>query len=244
MIISINFSLFPSDELFTFSKGVLTIVDEKKEQATALIPFFDKAAQALELYQSSLERERKNPFTLILAEKNGQRDDAFMAFRSYTKAASYRKNADWNTAASKILEVIRHHAWSATGLGYKAETAALTNIISEVRNKYGSEVTLIGAADWLDELDAAEKAFDTVFHQSIIATPTDEPGIWDIRPLLTNSLKALLSMISLLHSNAPEPVLATLETSLNELIVRSLATVKASNTRADHRKKEDNLTKV
>lgn len=241
MITSLNFSLFPSDELFTFAKGALTIVETKKDQVSAIIPFYDKTSQLFVLYQAALEREKKNPFTIQLAEKDSIRDAAFMGFRTLVEAASYRSKPGWNAAASKILEIIRRQGWSAAALGYKAETAAITNMISEIKSKCAAELTTIRATEWLDELEAAEKAFEAVAHQSVTATNGTEPTIWEIRPQLTNALKSLFSMISLLNSGTPNADLTALETALNELIVRSLSTVKAAGTRAENAKKEEGL---
>jgi len=239
MIVTVNFSLFPSDELFTFAKRTLAVVEPKVEQIPGLVPFFTKTSQTFALYQSALEREKKNPFTLLLAAKDAVRDPAFMGFRTLVEAASYRAIPGWADAANKILEIIRRHGWSAAILGYKAETAAITNIISEVRNKCADELALIGATDWLNELEAAQNDFDAATHQSVTEAPTGEPTIWEVRPVLTNALRSLFSMISLLHSATPTEELASLETALNELIVRSLATVKAAGTRAENAKKDD-----
>jgi hypothetical protein len=244
MINSLNFSLFPSDELFTFAKGALTIVQQQKEQTPGLAPFIGKATTSLTNYQSALERERKNPFTLLLAEKDGIRDSAFLAFRTLAEAASYRAKPGWNTAASKILEIIRRQGWSAAALGYKAETAALTNMISEIKGKCATELTLIIATEWLNELEEAQQAFETVAYQSVTSAPVEEPTIWQIRPLLTNALKSLFSMISLLQSATPTPELAAIEPAINELIVRSLSTVKAADTRAENKKGEEGNGKI
>ena len=239
MINSFNFSLFPSDELFTFTKRTLTIVEPNLEHTPGLVPFFAKTSQTFALYQSALEREKKNPFTLLLSGKDGKRDTRFLGFRTYVEAASYRDIPEWNAAAEKILEVIRRHGWTAYGFGYKAETAAITNIISEIRNKFAEELALIGATDWLNELDEAQIDFDAATHQSVIEAPTGEPTIWEARPILTNSLRSLFSMISLQNSGTPSEELTILEAALNELIVRSLATVKAANTRVENKKKDD-----
>jgi hypothetical protein len=239
MIASVNFALFPSDELFTFTKRALTIVETKKDQIPGLEPFYAKTSETFALYQRALERETKNPFTLLLAAKDAVRDSAFMGFRTYIEAASYRAIPGWTDAANKILEIIRRHGWSAAVFGYKAETAAITNIISEVRNKCADELALIGANDWLNELEAAELDFDAVAHQSVNEAPAGEPTIVGVRPALTNSLRSLFSMIALLNSSTPSDTLTALETALSELIVRSLATVKAAGTRAENQKKDD-----
>ena len=134
MITTVNFSLFPSNELFTFAKGAITIVDEKKEQIPAIVPFAEKAGQSLTMFQSALERERKSPFTLPLATADTKRDGSFYGFRTYVEATGYRDKEGWTEASTKMLEIIRRHGWSAALMGYKAETAVLTNIISEIKN--------------------------------------------------------------------------------------------------------------
>lgn len=240
MITTVNFSLFPSNELFTFAKGSLSVVNEKKEHIPAIFPFAEKANQMLIIYQSALERERKNPFTSLLATTDADRDSSFYGLRTYFEATGYRKLEGWNAASEKLMEIIRRHGWSAASMGYKAETAALTNIISEIKTKCASELELIGATEWLAELEATQLAFEEAFHRSITTMPTGEATVWETRPLLVNALRSLFSMISLLQSETPSEDLMTLETSLNELINRSLSTVKATGTRIENAKgKED-----
>lgn len=238
MIESLNYSLFPSDEFFTFAKGALTVIEPQKEAVAGIEPFFVKAKAQLSDYQNALERETKSPYTILLSEKDAIRDSAFIAFRTYVEAAGYRTLVGWNDAANKILEIIRKHGWSAASLGYKAETAILTNIISEIKTKCTAELTLLGATDWLNELESAETAFETTVHQSVTAVPKNELTIWEVRPKLAASLKSLFSMISLLNSAMPSENLTSLETALNELIVRSLATVRAADTRKENAKED------
>jgi hypothetical protein len=237
MISSVNFSLFPSDELFTFTKGALTIVEEKRSKIPMLVPFLDKANQQFSLYQNALERAKKNPYTPQLSEKDAFRNASFMVLRTHSEAMSYRNKVGWSAAATKILDVIRRHGWSATSMGYKAKSAAINNITSELRGKYATEVTFLNAEEFLAELEADQKAFEVTSHQSVKSAPTNELTIWDTRPPLTNSLKSLFTFISLLNSSAPTRDLTDIESVLSELIVRSLATVKAADTRSESPKK-------
>ncbi|NVO10322.1 MAG: hypothetical protein HXX16_10205 [Bacteroidales bacterium] len=241
MISTTNFSLFPSDELFTFAKGALTIVEEKRTAIPSLIPFLDKANQQLSLYQNALERTKKNPYTELQAEKDSLRDDSFMVLRTYMEAMSYRAKAGWSAAATKILEVIRRHGWNAASMGYKAETAAINSITSELRGKYATEIVFLNAEELLAELEADQRAFEETSHLNVKNAPTSEPTIWEVRPTLSNSLKSLFTLISLLNTSAPSRDLSTLESVLNELIVRSLSTVKANETRSENQPKKTSV---
>lgn len=236
MINTTNFSLFPSDELYTFAKRALAIVEEKRTGVPTLIPLLDRTTQQFSLYQNALEREKKNPYTSLLSAKDHLRDAAFMVLRTYAEAMSYRIKEGWASASQKIIEVIRRYGWSAASFGYKAESAAINNMTAELRGKCATEVQLINAEEYLAELEAAQKDFESVAHLSVTNAPSGDPTIWDVRPNLSNSLKSLFSLISLLNASTPSNDLAMLETTLNELVVKSLASVKAADTRTEKQK--------
>jgi hypothetical protein len=63
MINSINWSRFPSDELFTFSIRAILLAEPLRPSTPALAPFVDRDLNSKANYQAALERELKNPFT-------------------------------------------------------------------------------------------------------------------------------------------------------------------------------------
>jgi Family of unknown function (DUF6261) len=186
------------------------------------------------------ERETKNPVTKLQAVKDGVRNDAFIAFRTSNESASARHKEGWSDAANTLLSVIRKHGWSAQLLGYKAKSAAINNMISEIRTKYTTELALIGTAETLDELEAAELDFEATAKQFVdVAAATNEPTVMETRPELIVSLRAMLQFIGLQQIAAPSDDLTALINELNALIVSSLSSLKASDTRAQNSKKKD-----
>ena len=246
MITSLNFSLFPSNELLTFAKGTISVAEAKKTQLPVIVPFLSNVTLKCGVYQSALEREQKNPLTKLQISKDEIRNDAFTAFRSYGEYAESRRKDSWNVAAVAILSVIRKHGWSAQTWGYKAKSAAFTNIISELKSKYTTELKLIGADELLNELAAAQTDFEDAAKQVVeSASVTHEPTVSETRPELVIAIKALFQIVSLQEISAPSADVAALISSLNELITTSLSTVKATGTRAENNKKKttDDTTK-
>lgn len=243
MINSFSYSLIPSDELFTFSNRAIVIAEPLRPLVPALVPFLDRATRSKANFQVALERESKNPMTPVVAARDQECDAAFLAFRTYTEACSLRKAEGWKEAAEKIMELIRSYGWTVYGLGYKAQAAAETSLISELKSKCAAGMDTIGATTpWFVEFEAAKIALDTALQQSITEAPKGLPTIVDTRPALINELKALFSMISLLNSNDDaSDELKRVVALLNELITTSLATVKASGTRAANAKKAESL---
>ena len=133
--------------------------------------------------------------------------------------------------------------WSIQKLGLKAKTAAITNIISEIKTKHAAELMLMGGNELLDELTISQLEFEAAAKQVIeSASETNEPTVAETRPELTAALKALFQAISLQEIASPSTELTLLIASLNELVTTSLSTVKASDTRAVNKKKEDSKT--
>lgn len=207
MIANVNLALFPSNELLTFAKGTISLATAKRAQLPVIVPFLDNVTQKCDNFRSALERESKNPLIKLQSEKNDDLSDSFIAFRKQCESASTRRREGWSPAAKALLAVIRKHGWSAHNMGYKAKIAAITKITSEIRAKYPAELAMIMGLEWLEELEMAETA-----------------------------LKALFQTVSLQQISAPSAELDIFTTQLNEFISTSLATVKASDTRAENKK--------
>lgn len=240
MINSINFKLFPSNEFQTFAERAIQIAEPLRPSVPALAPFVTRATGSYTVFQEAVTREMKNPMTPVLASADSVCDSAFLAFRLYAEACSYRSTTGWSGAAQKILEVFDKHGYTAYKLGYKAQNAAETNIISELKKNCTAEMTLIGATIWFTEFETALEAFKTVFDQSLASIPKGTPTIVSTRPALVADLKSLFSMIDLLGQNDDAPAeLKSAIVLLNNLITTSLASVKAAATREENAKKEE-----
>ncbi len=238
MISTLNFSLFPSKELFTFGKNAFTLVETKKASIAVLEPFLDNAKTRLASFQSALERESKNPLVKTQSEQDKIRIDAFMTFRNAAESATTRRKEGVQTAGIEIVATIRKHTWTIQTLGQKARTAALNNIISEIKTKHAAQLILIAGTELMEELEQAQRDYETASKQVVeSASGNNEPTVAESRPELVAALKALFQIISLQEISAPSEDVTTLIASINELIVNSLSTVKASGTRAENKKK-------
>lgn len=240
MITSVNYSLFPGDELLTFGLRAINAVDAKKLQLPSVVPYLNNTSVKCSAFKSALERELKNPVTKVQAAKAKVCDDAFIAFRKYSESASARRKEGWSDAANSLLSVIHKHGWSAQLLGYKAKSGVLNNIISEIRTKYPAELALIAGGELLDEVNDALIDFEVTAKQVVeVAASNNEPTVVETRPELVVALRSMFQFIGLQQIAAPGDDLTALIATLNELIVSSLSSLKASDTRTENSKKND-----
>jgi hypothetical protein len=238
---SLNAKMLQSNELLTFGQRVIGVFTSNDTNSKyGLDPFVTRAISAYNNFNKAFERESKNPFTDDLALADAERDASFVGFRNYIVACSLRNSSGWNTAANRILDIIRKHGWSAASFGYKAETAALTNVIDEVKTKCTADLTLLSATEWFAQLETAQTAFEQVQNASINRDTSNEgPTIRDTRPVLTQALRALLSITDLQFSATPDDaILKTYMNALNELILVTMTSVRANATRQQNDKKK------
>jgi hypothetical protein len=240
MIASVNYSLFPGAELLTFGMRAIGAVDAKKIQLPSVVPYLNNASAKCNAFQNAQERESKNPFTKLQVAKGEVCNDTFIALRKYFESASARRKEGWAEAAQTLLAVIRKHGWSAQLLGYKAKMGVLNNIVSEIRTKYPTELALIVGGELLDEVNDALVDFEATAKQVVdVAAATNEPTVMETRPELIVSLRAMFQFVGLQQIAAASDDLTALINELNALIVSSLSTVRATDTRAENTKKND-----
>ena len=239
MIQSTNFALFPSEELYSFTKKSIILIDEKKTTVPAVEPFLSISKARLEEFKNALDREAKNPLVKIRTQKATDQIDAFMAMRKQAESASTRKKAGVAEAANSIIDLIRKYGWTLQRFGQKTRLTQLDGLISELKIKYLAEVALIGATELLEELEQAQADY-LVADTNVVRSEnnSNDPTVTETRQPLTDSVKQLFQIISLQEVSSPSRNLIALITSLNELITTSLATVKATNTRAENAKKD------
>jgi len=238
MISNPNFSLFPSKDLLMFGRSFIDITDARAKHIPVIIPYLNYAVSQCDNFQVALEFERADPFKGILSKIDEERVNAFMSFRTYCESTSTCRRDDIPTAAVMLLCVIRKHGWSIQTLGLKYKTKAITNIISEIKTKYSSELTLIEGDELLDELASAQIDFETLAHHIVETTSVNyEPTVNDTRPYLIAALKALFQVIGLQQVLSPNRALNDLINSLNGLTIVSLVSIKTKEIRAEGNEK-------
>lgn len=244
MIQSTNFALFPGDELYGFVKKAMILIDEKKSSIPGIEPFLSKNQVLLENFKIGLDREARNPLIKIRAEKGLLQGNAFLSFRKYVESASTRSKQGVADAAEVIIDVLKKHGWRMNRIGQKSRFTLMEELISDLKTKHAAEVEIIGAAEQLAELEHAQQEYleaDTNVVRS--ESNSNEPTIGETRQPLVDGTRHLFQAINLQEVAAPSDSLNSLIASLNDLIVSSLSTIKASKTRAANAKKNAETNK-
>lgn len=239
MISSLNFSLFPSDELYTFSKNVIAICEPKRTAILPMVPFLDKTQEKYDLFQASRERESANPLIKLQTQTDKLRKQAYVSLRDLNESASKRTKVDVAESGARLKTVFRKYGWTIQTNGQKSRTAIISDVISEIQNKYMADLKLVGGEELLAELRQAESNYEAIAKKVVEdESANNDPKVADTRPELVIALKSLFQILSLQETAAPSDELSALNAAINQLITTSVASVKAADTRAENAKKK------
>ncbi|WP_075602759.1 DUF6261 family protein [Saccharicrinis aurantiacus] len=194
-----------------------------KYDATALgidavyTPLKDNSDKLTVLYKQKMGSDLSEE--IAMADK--RRDDALNGLIALTKAYKYSFNETIRTAALDLYNSIEFYGDTIARLNYAAETSTINDLVSKWRNdeKLAAAVATIDQEPWLNELDEANNAFDTLFLSRIDESANNpEINFRDIRIEMAEQYTTLLKYIEAFSLIKGEELYKPLAERLNVLI--------------------------
>ena len=127
----------------------------------ATLGITEKFSAYLPMYadeQVALDVIRKSEATDDIAVADALRDGTFRGMSDFVKSAANHFNSEKRQAAAHIQLVFDHYG-NLTTKPYDEETAAISKLTEELL-KHTADITLLGLAEWITELQANNQAFD------------------------------------------------------------------------------------
>ncbi len=243
MIKTLNYARLSNHLLFTFVKRLLALFGLiSAPETSSAKPFIDKTTRTFDAFSKAFENNGADPYTALKAEKDDERDETYLAFRTYIEACSHRLDDNSRRHADTILRVIKKHGWSAWSKGYKRQTAVHSTMFADIRNNYTDSIDALQASMWLEEAEQTQRNFEAVTQESI--KQPEGPSLSELRPDLIKSLRSLLNMTQLILESDPTDENEKLVADINELIGNTMTSVKATNTRKHNQNEEETSTEA
>ena len=161
-ILYFSLSKLRNEEHFQFHTEFRDLIIEATPVALGIEPqysgynlFYANEAEALAFVA-------KNDITNELYDGDFKRDDTYRGLSATIKAGSYHYNPVIKQATAHVLPLFDQYG-NIAAKSFTQETAAINNMVSKLNLDYAADVTTIGIAGWLNELQANNTAFDTLF---------------------------------------------------------------------------------
>ncbi|NJN27054.1 MAG: hypothetical protein HC819_14295 [Cyclobacteriaceae bacterium] len=147
-----------NQQLFTLASRVETLLGKQDTSALGIKPYADKFLSRFSDYKTSFEKQSLN--TEQIAQKDGERDNMYIALRNHIRNYHYHPESDKKEKARKLLSVLNQHGQQVYSESYSVETAALEAIISEFDKNQLPVLEELRATEWFTNLKNAQADFE------------------------------------------------------------------------------------
>src|SRR5665647_253784 len=162
-ILDFSLSRLQNEEHFKYQTGFKELIIKLtpaalgiEPQFSAYLPLYDNECDAINFI-------RKSDITDALTDNDAVRDYTYRGFADFIKSACNHYIPEMKQAALRVQIVIDEHG-NIAAKTYDKETAAIISLISKLNQHYADDVTTLGIAGWLNELQANNESFDQLMN--------------------------------------------------------------------------------
>jgi hypothetical protein len=153
----INFYRLNNGDFYQFIENIVTQVVKEPTTETTI----KDLKEDLPLLQNSFKKEQLTEETKKIVALDLLRDRAFLRFKGFVDSHSYDDETPENSTAAKQLQAIIkvYGNGQITKFDYNKETASLSNLIIDLRDKYASQITLLNLDSAINFMETCNNNF-------------------------------------------------------------------------------------
>jgi len=167
MITAIDLIKLRNAEYIQFIKGFLAIILSNGPAALNVQLQYDAVAAMLATLEAIFITEQGSAITADVSTLDTRRDRAITGFTMSINALTYHFNPNTAKHAEDLKKLLEKYGSGIARENYQAETAIIDNLVADLNNKpeMAAAINSLQLADWMKEMDAANKAFDAAYMQ-------------------------------------------------------------------------------
>lgn len=151
-----------NDEYFQFMKNTLSLVDGNDPVALNVVAQRDKLFLKIKEYDELFKQSTASEITKEIFSLDVRRDNAIVGINSVVTGYLYHYEPAIKKAAEQLNDNLKLYGAKIISQNYQAETATISNIVSDWNNKPELKAAMIalGLQEWVAELKTANELFD------------------------------------------------------------------------------------
>ncbi|OJU55022.1 MAG: hypothetical protein BGN96_12650 [Bacteroidales bacterium 45-6] len=157
-ITRIKLSQLRNNEHFQFHTEVKGLITDTNPVAIKLENQFPAYVALYQDEDTALKRIAKNSFSDLRADADLARDRTFSGLAAASSAALNHFDP-MVTEAARHLKIVFDTYGNVARLPLNEETAAITNLLQELKGKYAPEIQTVGLGGWVNQLEADNTAY-------------------------------------------------------------------------------------
>lgn len=158
-ILSIHLNNLRNEEHFKFHTDFVVLVTRYAPAAIGIETLFSQFQITYRKEEAALNIIRKSAVTDDLAVADALRDATFSGLATAVKAATNHFKPEVKAAAQRA-QVLFDNYGNVSTKPYDQETAAISDLLTQIGDTYNSDMDILGLLEWSDTLSAQNEAFD------------------------------------------------------------------------------------
>ncbi len=235
---TINFRMLKPEELVTFTTRILPFIKLLIAMDSFLAEFYPKIERKMNDLSQALVMIRGSVFTPQIADSDTWRDRRFLGLRYYITAFTFHPDEKIAQAAEYLLAIIDARGSTLYTYGYAEETAQLNGLLEDLETPKAKEaIALIKGESWVNDVAAAQKNFEALYHQKVVTEATQNlPRVKASKEDLIRNLSRLLVYIETNLDLNPEKYQPVAE-KIDEVIVDVMTIARTRKTKQNEKTK-------
>jgi hypothetical protein len=196
-----------NEEWFQFLVEFKRLATDAGTAALDIDALFVVFVGLLDQADALLEQIRKSGETAVISALDAERDRIWYGFTEAVRAAERHFDPERRDDAARIARVVDHYG-NLAARSYSEETAALYNLIQELRASAAQPLQQLGLVPWIDELERINGEFqEAVIRRTRESAAKPEISMGDIRKLTDEAFLRILRRVEALATvnNEAEP---------------------------------------
>jgi len=184
-----------NDAQFQFHTEFRDLVTEHGSAALKIKPLFDAYLPLYDREDEALKKIVKSELTAKMHEADKARDDIFRSMKEINSAYLRHFNPLVRDAATR-LKIVFDTYGKVADKPLNEETSAIHNILQELKGNRAADATAVCIADWVDELEVRNNAFENLVKQRLSeATAKTDIVLKEARTELDAAYRAIMKRI-------------------------------------------------
>lgn len=162
-MIEIALSKLGTKELFTLGSRITEGISNYDTKALGIKMYADNFESKFDKYRVSFEKQHVS--AELISIKDESRDDYYIALRNHIRNFQYHPSLDVKDKAKKLMSVLNKNGNQIYSSSYKAETAALSVIFTEIDKNHVATIKELGSDVWYNLLKQSQTDFEKTVHE-------------------------------------------------------------------------------
>jgi len=152
-------------EILSFGKSAVEIIRLNDAVALFVKDETDTFETSLNAIDDLFLTSQKSSYTAEIENLDARRDRAIIGITKVIDGHTNHYKADKNQAAILLTDALKVYGTGIASLSYVAETTQLESLVKDLTTKPNllTATQTLSIADWVTELDTANKAFNTTY---------------------------------------------------------------------------------